>query len=322
MAFYSGSASSFEDLLTALASACATEGWVWADGILSKGAAYIRPYTSAANTTSEGLGLLIQGGTGKSGGALTGASGVIPRLGRAGATAAMVDISFPVAYSIHVFDSPDEVYLFIRYSVDRFSWLAFGVSSVPGLPGTGLWLAACARRGYMSSGDLGGFSIRPDSGGGTGINNSSSARCSPGLFWVSDRASNFTARQDCIHANIDGEGWSGQTGGGSGIQGFNAIYPVFNLITYSPSPWNGESILIPIQPHIWRASNKCSLVADLGHARYVRIDNYEPEQIISIGPDQWKIYPFAQKNSEERDGATYGIAHSGTFGIAIRYDGP
>lgn len=321
MAFYSGAANSFEDLRTALIDACVAQGWTWSDSILSKGTAYVRPYVSTATTSTEGPGLIIQGGTGKSGSTLTGASDVRPRLGRAGVTNS-ADVVFPLSYSIHIFDAPSEVFLFVRYSVDRFGWLAFGISATPGLPGTGLWIAGIARRGYLTSTvSTGGFGITPTAGGSSNDNSTGSAVCSPGLFWCSSRAAGSDARQDAIHSNLDGGGWEG-AGSGSSPGGLNAIFPSIPLIGYLPNAWNSESILLPIQAYLWRAASKASLVADLVNARYVRVDNYEPEQIINIGADSWKIYPFHRKNSAASNGGSLGLDHSGTFGIAIRYDGP
>ncbi len=323
MAYYSGSANTFGDLLSALVDACVAEGWSWSDGILNKGAAYVRPYTATTTTSTEGPGLLIQGGTGKASGALTGASDVIPRLGRCGISDNFAEIAFPVSYSIHIFDDPDEVFLIIRYSVDRFGWLTFGVSNVPGVPGTGLWLAGIARRGWLTSqSSTNGFGITPESGGSAVINTSSGAVVCPGFFWAALRhSSSADSRQDTIHTNFDGEGWAG----GATISNplaFNAIYPAIPLISYSPNAWNSEAVLVPIQGHVWRPASKCSLAVDVRNARYVRVDNYEPEQIVTLGPDAWKIYPFHRKDSTARDGAVNGLSHSGTFGWAIRYDGP
>ena len=89
----------------------------------------------------------------------------------------------------------------------------------------------------------------------------------------------------------------------------------------SPSAWNGESVLVPIQVITSRPSNLWSLVGELTHARYVRLDNLEPGQLITLGPDRWKVYPFYRKDATARDGGD-GIDHTGTLGWAIRYDGP
>ena len=70
-----------------------------------------------------------------------------------------------------------------------------------------------------------------------------------------------------------------------------------------------------------RASNKVSILAKIENARYLRIDNLQPEQILTFGAEKWMVFPFHKKNSSVRDGGT-SIDHSGTFGWAIRYDGP
>ena len=60
---------------------------------------------------------------------------------------------------------------------------------------------------------------------------------------------------------------------------------------------------------------------DLAHCRFLRIDNYQPGDIIPLGPDRWKVAPWYRKNTAQRDGGS-NIQHTGTFGWAIRYDGP
>lgn len=88
-----------------------------------------------------------------------------------------------------------------------------------------------------------------------------------------------------------------------------------------PNRWNSEAVLLPIRGWKVRPENKITLTLDLEHARWTRVDNYEPGQLISIGPDRWKIFPCYRKNAAARDGGT-GIDHSGTLGWAVRYEGP
>lgn len=108
------------------------------------------------------------------------------------------------------------------------------------------------------------------------------------------------------------------------INTYHGNVPAAPHLSRSPSAWNQESPLLPIQCTLVRASSKVSLVADIRNARYLRVDNHSPEQIIELGPDRWKIYPFYRKNTSARDGsvAPVGTDHTGTFGWAIRYDGP
>jgi hypothetical protein len=222
-------------------------------------------------------------------------------------------------FSIHIFDNPAEVYVVGRWGVDRFYWLAFGISQLT-LPGSGLWCSAIGRE-ILESGNAHwvGISIGPDYGGQSGT---FAFSCSAGIFWRTVQFSGSTSNTDTIHDGFDGAEWAGTPSSISlgTARAFNAITCLTPLPSLSPSAWNQEAVLLPIQPYVWRASSKCSLVADLGHARYVRIDNYEPEQIVELGGEFWKVYPFHRKNSASRDGGA-GIGHTGTFGWAIRVEG-
>ncbi|HRL94697.1 MAG TPA: hypothetical protein PK873_14185 [Pseudomonas sp.] len=317
MAYYNGSANSFNDLLTALASACVAEGWTWADGILSKGSAFVKLYTNSD-------GILIQGGTGKTGTTLDGASPHTPRLGRIHASLG-AQPAWPMAYSIHLGSTPDEVYLIARHNVDYFYWLAFGLSDVPGLLGTGLWLGAVATlspESYLSGG-AGGVYIDAD---GSGTDSWQNGLCSSAaLFWKTNNIAPSKS-QNTVHCLLDGVAWADTptTSGSAAVGKLQAVVCASPQLTRSPNTWNSEAILIPIQAYLTRASAKMSLVVDVKHARYVRVDNYTPEQIITLGPDKWKVYPFYRKNVANRNGQSGGamIDHTGTFGWAIRYDGP
>ena len=66
-----------------------------------------------------------------------------------------------------------------------------------------------------------------------------------------------------------------------------------------------------------------TIVASLAHARYCRLDNLVAGQVITFGPEAWKVYPMHARNDQQRDGVAWGTGsqHSGTFGVAIRYTG-
>lgn len=325
MAYYSGSVNSFDALRTALIDACTANGWVWADNILSKGAAFVRPYTSASLTTTEGPGLIIEGGTGKSGSSLTGVTAVRPRLGRPGASSGLLDVTWPATYRIFVFNNPDEVYLVLRFNVSYHYWLAFGVSGTAGLGGTGLWLAGNSSRGYRTTGTANnGIGITSSSGGtGTAAMNGNPCRNSCAFFWNTIRStSGDVAGCEAIHVGLDGTDWYG-TGSVFGVSAgaVNAVYPITELLDRSPSAWNSEASLIPIKVYAWRASNKCSLILDTKNARYLRVDYYEPGDLIVLGSDRWMVFPFYLKNASARAGGS-DVSDTGTFGWAIRYEGP
>lgn len=325
MAYFTGSANSWGDLLNALTSACVSEGWTWADGILSKGDAFIMPWIRSPATSTEGEGILLQGGTGKSGSTLLNPSPQSPRMGCPSRDISQV--VWPVEYYIHIHADPDEVYFIARYSVDYFIWCAFGLSSLE-LPGSGLWVSASGRRlrGPIGPGvritDLGGGGIQ---GGDSTSPNSSGTTCA--LFWNSNGragggSQSAASQNHAVCTGFDGTLWP---------------FPAFNSLTYnlidsihanvplSPlivhgNAWNQQSALLPIQPTLVRAEAKVSKVADLAHARYVRVDNFEPGQLIALGAEQWRVYPFYRKEA----GVTWvdNADHTGAYGMAIRYDGP
>lgn len=320
MAFYNGSANSFDDLRTALFAACVAEGWTLTSDVLSKGAAFVQLTINAADTTSTGIGIILQGGTGYSAGVLVNPSPVTPRLGAPSRDTSLV--TWPMEYSIHIFGSPDEVFMVVRYSVDRYLWLAFGLSNVSGLGNTGLWLSAVSRRKRGNSGAA--IRISPTTGGSGGTDHPSYtyAASTGALFWNTEARLDAGSHQDAICAGLDGTLWAYRTSSGSTSAGsFQAITAASPHIALSPSAWNSEAILLPVQGYVWRASSKCSLVVNVSNARYIRVDNYEPGQIIQLGADKWRIYPFYCKNIAERDGGSP-VDHTGTFGWAIRYDGP
>jgi len=230
-----------------------------------------------------------------------------------------------MAYSIHIGTSPDEVYLIVRHNVDYFYWLAFGISDVPGLPGTGAWLAAigmASPESYTSGTSAGGVFVGPE-GSGTDTFDSGIGT-SAALFWKTSNIATSRS-QNTLHCQLDGVEWADHpsSGGPNAAGKLLAVAQAAPHIARSPNAWNGESPLLPIQAYYTRAAAKVSLVADLKHSRYVRVDNYIPEQVITLGPDRWKIYPFYRKNTLQRDGQISGglIDHTGTFGWAIRYDG-
>lgn len=294
MGYYNGTANDMTAVRTALINACVSEGWTWNEGtqVLSKGAAYLRIQIVSGYMT-------LLGRTGP-------ASGDAPSVVRIGQLSS-VPITYPLAYEIFVFEA--EVYLVINYSVDYYQWCAFGVSNVEGLSGTGMWLGATLEANNVASN---GVSITASDGNNT--NNT----VTPALFWATALQLGSRNRNCFANSGLDSEGWNLTIGGGVQQVGVAQLVPLIGLL---PNSWNSEAVLLPIRCYKYRPSSKVSLVADLNHARYTRVDNYSPGQVITIGADRWKIFPWYLKNTAARNGGN-DIAHSGTFGWAIRYEGP
>ena len=319
MAYYTGNVNNYDDLLGAIVTACQALGWTWADSILSKGSAFVKLTVSTVSQEtagSVGSGILMQGGTGQTGATLINPTSCQPRLGRPCPNADyFAAVTWPATYHIHIFNNPDEVFVVLNFDTQYHYWLAFGVSDVSGLPGTGQWIAAVSPMQAYSTSWGDGISITPTTGQTAG---SSSGTVCTGFFWADYRGNNANQLADTIHSNFDGLGWQGYARQGS-ANSFNAVAAATPHIGMTPSAWNQDAPLIPIHGYVWRSEYKCSLAVQIRGARYIRVDNYEPGDIITLGTDKWKVYPFYLKNASVRDGGSR-INHTGTFGWALRYD--
>lgn len=319
MAYYTGAASDMAALRTAIVNSCLNHGWSWnsSTNVLSKGSLFLL-------LTNDTLNLSLTGRTSAAAGDMPNAVQLGRLMAKSGA--ATLDVTYPAEWECFVFTNPDEVWFVVRYDVDRYQWCSFGGSAVAGLEGTGMWVAAI--RGPVPVNHdiatvVNPFYIRPTSGGD--VRSASGGLISGAWGWTSI-VRDFSALRDIyVHSNLDGHGWhlneASTTAALIGVRAFS------ELIKTQPSAWNSEAALIPMRAYKLRPSFKSSLVVDLVNMRYVRIDNYVPGQIIELGSDRWKVYPWHRRNVTERDGGPASGSwlnsdHTGTFGYAIRYDGP
>ncbi len=301
MAYYSGQAADYNELRSVLISACTSHGWTsHANSIISNDNNFVQLDIVEHNPqVQRGGGLVLKGGTGLAGSTVANPSPVTPRLGNISQDGSGMNLIFPVLYNIHIFDG--EVFLVIKYNVDRFQYIAFGGSE------NTHYLAATTQR-YLPL--YGSFFLTEH-----GSSSSNWQQAGSAFFYDVDVFSGEFGRNTAYHDGV----WSN---GGINNQNQVSAFPYFQgLIDIQPNAWNQESIFLPF--HIFKrmAENKLSIIYSVENARFIRIDNFEPEQIITLGTDRWKVYPFHRKSTASRDGGN-GIDHSGTFGWAIKYDGP
>ena len=334
MAYVTGTANSFSDLLAALQSACTANGWTLSGNVLHKGSCYAEvmlnesAYSASRNADST---LSVRAGNGIDGSnALTDAALAYvdaPRMGIMPSATPLVNWDWPVTYHVHVLTSSDEVYLRVNYGGGQL-WqeLEFGVSPAAGNAGTGNWASASMSKS-TSSNILTASSVdtRP-AGGVTGYYGSSYFVCAP-FFWdFGYNGGNGTsfAPNSHMHGALDATTgapvWSNVADNRMNGDVGAAITNV-PLYGYTPNAWNNEAVLFPVQITQVRPSAKISMIGELGHLRYIRNDFITDGQIITLGSDKWKVYPMYRKNAAARDGGA-GVDHSGTMATAVRYDGP
>lgn len=382
MAYYSGTASSLDDLRTALLTHAITDGWASTGDTAFTGSISGTTLTvSAISVGSIQIGEVIAGtgvtagttvtafgtGTGGTGTytvsvsqtvastAMTQPGRVLSKAGvffRIGITATNVTcvgcesnvvanpapnvvsigtlwartgyptrlISFPCNYE--VFGFAQELYLVANYDVDTYQWLAIGKSTVPGLPGQGGWCGASAGEFIVNSWGSDAISMSV-TGGGSALISYNGRMIVPALFWNGGSAGlsgaeTSACRNSWVNHGLDSHGWT-WNGSSTSIPVGPRTFARLNAM--QPSAWNSEASLLAIRALKERPSFKSSLIADLANARHIRIDNLSPGDILTLGSDKWKVFPWYRKDISARDGGS-AINHSGTFGWAIRYQGP
>lgn len=311
MAYYSGTAASLTALRTALLTHAQADGWTLTGNVLSKAGVYFNITETATHISCIGC----------ESDAVANPAPEAVRIGRIWAAAGSPtrEIVFPCNYE--VFGFARELYLIVNYDVTRYQWLAFGKSTAH-VPGAGGWCGATG--GSTTSANKSAYGndyilhIRPDAGGTSSYNTNCCA-----LFWNSV-GSLSSARNAWVNHGLDGHQWMWGSATNSAQIGIRHNTP---LNSTQPSAWSSESVLLPIRAYKERPDYKSSLIADLEHARLVRLDNLSPGDVLTIGSDKWKVFPWYTKNAAQRDGpvdASGGgpLDHSGTLGWAIRYEGP
>lgn len=310
MADYStGSASSFADLLTAINTFLVANGWT-----ATAGTGTIRMYQKSGATFSlqtDADGLYLSGGTGMSGGDLTGDPEFFVKIG----SPQPAPMTFPVTYNLHAYDAPDEVYLVVSYGGDKHQHLNFGVSDIPGIGGTGAWFTGTMRNDYITD--------APDA----------KVYASFGPNYLGTSVSGFNLGyfisgwydSSYVHCALEGAAaW--RTSGNEAIAtpgNLMGQHHVAGLLNALPSQFNEAEVLLPIYARMRRTDDVATVVAVMRNARLLRMDNVTPGEVITYGSDQWRCYPLYAKDTVDRDGVPWSVGanHSGTIGVAIRYDG-
>jgi hypothetical protein len=306
MATFSGQVVGFAALKTAIETTLAGRGWTLTGDILAKGAAFVQ-LTASANE------LRLQAGTGQAGNAMTGACPQSVKL----MSFAIAPIQWPATWMLHVFEAPDEVYLVLRYNVDRHQHLNFGVSTMPQIGGTGLWFTGSFRADangastrcvvYLTS--AAGYELGAQPHDGFGL----------GYFFASLAG---TYHSSFVHCGLEGApAWRTTYGGNPGD--LLGVSHKSGLLHALPSQFNQATVLLPIDVLLARQAQGQTIVATLAHARYCRLDHLDLSQPLVYGTERWTPYPLHAVHPIQRNGSGWsaGAQHSGTFGVALREAG-
>lgn len=313
MAYQTGTVNSLADIQTVIQTFLTGNGWTWDAGssTIYKGTVFVQFVAPTADK------VLFRGTTALSAGLLTGNTVGMGRMVTPTGSNLPVPLTFPADY--WAFLNDDEFYFVVRYDVVRFQFVTWGKSSVDvGAAGAGTYLSGTVTGAdFASVGDLAaGIVITPSTGGSSA---SSYGSRSTAPFWMTAQNTARNLTTDYVHTDFGTPSWDlGVTTGGTYASVGNRY--AGNLQSVIPNAWNGESPLLPIRAYKRLSESKIALVLDLQHARQCRVDNFNDAEVISIGSDQWQVFPFHRKNFAARNGGgEHGyIDHTGTFGWAIR----
>jgi hypothetical protein len=307
MATFSGQVASFAALKTAIEATLTARGWTLANGVLSKGVAFVQ----LTATTSE---LRLLGGTGQAGAALTGACPQSVKL----LSIVNAPIQWPAVFVLHAFEAPDEIYVVLRYNVDRHQHLNWGVSSMPQIGGTGLWVTGTFRGDVDST--RANAKVFIDTNSGTSLGVQPFDGFGLGFFFSSTAG---TYHSSVVHCGLEGApAWRTTVGGNAGE--LLGVSHKAGLLHALPSQFNQATVLLPIDVLLARQAQGQTIVATLAHARYCRLDHLDLTQPLIYGPERWVPYPLHAVHPVQRNGAGWpiGAQHSGTFGVALREAAP
>ena len=314
MAYYTGTATSISDLITAINNAATANGWTKTatNNILYKGNVYAQ---LSESSYSYCPGLSCSLGTSQSADAL-----VNPTSHGVGMTTSLYNdlgtsLSFPCTYHIFVNSSPDDIVVAVNYTSLYWQWLAFGQSTTIGITGSGAYCwGSCSmatdigtQNSYLS------FRSTPSS-----PTTYQTHPCFWGTGGVLNRSASF------IRLEFDGINWGGNqlslTNSPNAYAGqTQTYYTLYTLLFNQPNTWNNEAILVRTQIVFERASGFWSYVAELPHFRWLRNTYIDDGTILTLGADDWFVAPIHKKNLAVPTGWPGGLdTHSGTYGFAVR----
>lgn len=337
MGYFTGTASTPADLLSKLKTHLSVdlpgaEQWTVEGDVIYKGTCFmeINAFTNY---------LRIIGGTSQAGGVMSGIPFKTGGFDRHAALASnqLVAMVYPAIYFLNTnTDIHDEIWLTVKNG-DEYCHLAFGQSPAVSLPGSGNWYfaqiplyhaAINSGQGFLSSGEQQDTKI----GTSTAVNNDEAGA----IFGTAASAGGSTGNSKqglnySMQTGMDGNLWTNVGTDNAGTEDVSSWglseamligLPVMaGLYMTQPNSFNGQAILINPPLIVHRGDFKSSIVGQINIMRFMRMDFYQPEDILTIGPDKWQIFPCI-KRDPANPGGHGSNRQSGFHAYAIRYTGP
>jgi hypothetical protein len=302
MAYQTGQAASSAALLSVIKTFAGANGWTVSGNMISSANSWTelstaaRSYDSGSYDSVELMGYDNAAKTTPSSSALGwGSTGTF--------TCLIKPAQYPVTYHLFSHQSPAEFFCVVDIGNGQFSWLAFGELDKGAATYSG-GSYACATSFHSTDTRWPGYFYIS---GGQWLQ----GNYYPSGFFLSGAHPNYSGfASGAVCARIDGPKWV------TTFYGLGSHY----LHSRAINTWNNQATLLPIRVLMPVDQGYHMDLGCTPHARYLRITNYNAGDIITLGSERWKVFPFLKKDVVNPNAAS-GWA-SGTHGWAIRYDGP
>jgi hypothetical protein len=314
MAWETGTATGVNDLLSKLSTFLAAAGWTINKDAVSGSGRWLSVQKGAdlfvnlvsdpasTGTTNPGPWIYVVGATGYSGaGAYTAEPGAQP-------VATFANKMIGSFTSYYFFEGDDYCHVVVEIEAGRFRHIQFGTLQ-----------KACTFTGgtYV-------MGTAPLYNANTPSNPDNMANNYP---WSS--ISSTTTRGNYIRADAgDGVQWHSnyqsdtyrhagmwrEINSGSGSEPYRVGY-VRRMLEATPSTVNGLPVLIAPRALVKKANNLYAILGTPKDLRLVAMDNNQPKDVLTIGADEWYLFPWTLRSATVNDAATDKSAY---YGIALR----
>lgn len=316
MTYQTGTVANLSALKTTIETFCTSNGWTKSGNVLHRGTVY----WELVYQTATQVNLRLWCGDGIDG------SNLLTNSQKVGK---MVDKNFNISlgnpFTYHFFMTPDQNNFFciVNYQTDYIKHLCVG---------------SLVKYGDWTGGEY--YSIaEPDENiwAGTGTTQAFDfasqatpvfrlqGNWNPCPFFPNPISTSGRGGGSVLRCNIDG--WTFRSNShyfntvGNDEEMVSAHLTTYRLIHAAFNPWNQEAILVPYFLHALRGSNDLSIIGKIDQIRVTRNDNYNIGDIVTLGSDQWMIFPFYKRGFTYPIGRSYlqGVSDTGTLAYAVRY---
>ena len=329
MSYQTGSVVSFAALKSEILSFLVANSWVQEVDIIKKNGVFAKLATGNYAINSGNY-LDLKGGTGSDGlGNLLGepvnnynyqAQRMATFLGQDNADG----IAWPATYRFFLGTDPDYFWCILEYNGSFIQWMGFGnIEKSATFTGGDFYCASCNGRDSNSLNEwlvVTGPDMMIADGQGSSFN---SYPVMPFRSQSRSSGNNHHTGQ-ILHAEIGGLDWY------HAVRDANYYTPpgqwmmkshrfIAEEVQSAELSVNNMPSLIPIRLFVRGLDLNWQRIGRLPGLRMTRISSINLAQIESDGTDSWMFFPCFKKDASEPNGGTN---HSGTYGMAMLYDGP